>query len=106
MFRISKYSSVKGVSYLSGEHVPVWDYHCHHLVPQANGGTNDFDNLCVLSEAEHQILHSGTPELLYEMYPNKKRKIDSLIKLLRTKHDKYVLNSPKKGFRGAKALSS
>jgi len=106
MFRISKYSSVKGISYLSGEFVPVWDYHCHRLIPHDNGGTNDFDNLCVLSEIEHQILHSNTPEQLYEMFPNRKKRIDSLIGKLYASHGKYALNSLNKGFRGEKALSS
>ena len=81
-FRISKYSSVKGISYLSGERVPVWDYHCHHIKPRGKGGTNDFDNLCVLSEAEHRILTSSTPERLYTLFPKKKKRIDFLIKSL------------------------
>jgi len=79
MFRVSKYSSVKGVSYLSGEYVPVDEYHCHHIKPKSKGGTNDFDNLCVLSETEHTILHSSTPEILYELFPKKKKRIESLI---------------------------
>jgi group II intron reverse transcriptase/maturase len=79
MFRISKYSSVKGISYLSGEFVPVEEYHCHHIKPKGKGGTHDFDNLCVLSETEHIILHSKTPEQLYLLYPLKKKRIKLLI---------------------------
>ncbi len=79
LFRISKYSSVKGVSYMSGEFVPVTEYHCHHIKPLSKGGTNDFDNLCVLSELEHTILHSNTPKRLYTLYPRKIRRIKSLI---------------------------
>jgi group II intron reverse transcriptase/maturase len=82
MFRISKYSSVKGVSYLSGEHVPVEEYHCHHIKLRNKGGTNDFDNLCVLSEAEHVILHSSTPERLYELFPKRGKRIEILISRL------------------------
>lgn len=82
MFRISKYSSVKGVSYLSGEHVPVEKYHCHHIIPRHKGGTNDFQNLCVLSEKEHQILHNSVPEQLYGMYPARKKQIRTLIEAL------------------------
>ena len=82
MFRISKYSSVKGISYLSGEFVPVDEYHCHHIKPISKGGTNDFDNLCVLSELEHQILHSNTPERLYEIFPKRKKRIQLLIDAL------------------------
>ncbi len=82
MFRISKYSSVKGVSYMSGQFVPVNEYHCHHITPRARGGTDNFDNLCVLSELEHMILHSNTPERLYSMFPRKIRRIKALIDAL------------------------
>ena len=82
MFRISKYSSVKGISYLSGEHVPVEQYHCHHIKPEGKGGTHDFDNLCVLSETEHNILHSNAPEQLYALFPKKKKRIKMLIDAL------------------------
>lgn len=82
MFRISKYSSMKGKSYISGEYVPVDEYHCHHIKPRKAGGTNDFDNLCVLSETEHEILHGAHPELLLKMFPKKKRKIRTLIRAL------------------------
>jgi hypothetical protein len=82
MFRISKYSCSKGVSYLSGEHVPVNEYHCHHIKPVEKGGTNDFCNLCVLSATEHRLLHSNTPERLYSMFPRKIRRIKALIDAL------------------------
>ena len=82
IFRISKYSSCKGVSYLSGEYVPVEDYHCHHMKPRKKNGTNDFDNLCVLSETEHQILHRSDPNVLYDLYPKKKKRIKELIEKL------------------------
>lgn len=82
MFRVSKYSSVKGVSFLSGERVDVKDYHCHHIKPIYKGGTNDFDNLCVLSEAEHTILHSLNHEILYDLFPKKKKRIKFLIENL------------------------
>jgi len=82
IFRVSKYSSSKGLSYISGEKVPVNEYHCHHITPQEKGGTHDFNNLCVLSETEHQILHGANPEKLFSIYPKKKKKIKYLINSL------------------------
>jgi group II intron reverse transcriptase/maturase len=82
MFRISKYSSTKGISYLSGKHVPVSEYHCHYIKPRNKGGTDDFCNLCVLSEVEWEILSSETPERLYAIYPRRKKRIDALIAAL------------------------
>ena len=84
LFRVSKYSSAKGISYLSGEYVSVCDYHCHHIIPLKNDGTHNFDNLCVLSETEHSILHGPNPEKLYELFPKKKKRIKSLIDNLHT----------------------
>ena len=79
MFRISKYSSVKGISYLSGKFVPAAEYHCHHIKPIEKGGTHDFNNLCVLSETEYMILSSDTPEQLCLMYPRRKKRIEFLV---------------------------
>ena len=78
-FRVSKYSSSKGSSYVSGEYVPVNEYHCHHIIPKNKGGTNDFDNLCVLSKTDHDILHGSNPETLYTLYPKKKKQIKKLV---------------------------
>jgi len=85
MFRISKYSSVKGISYLSGVFVPVEEYRCHHIILESRGGSHDFDNLCVLSRTEHDILHSNAPEQLYSMYPRKHKRIKYLIEALQEK---------------------
>jgi len=82
MFRISKYSSCKGISYLSGKYVPVEDYHCHHIKPRYKNGTNDFDNLCILSESEHTILHSSNSNILYDLYPKRRRRIKALLEKL------------------------
>lgn len=82
MFRISKYSCSKGKSALSGEYVSVGEYHCHHIKPEKLGGTNDFDNLCVLSETEHKLLHGSNPEILMKMFPKRKKVIRSFINAL------------------------
>jgi RNA-directed DNA polymerase len=79
MFRISKYSSVKGIIYLSGKYIPVENYYCHHIIPTYKNGKNDFNNLCVLSEDEHSIIHSSTPEILYTLFPRRKKRIKKLI---------------------------
>jgi hypothetical protein len=34
---------------------------------------------CVLSETEHQILHSASPERLYGILPKKKKRISALV---------------------------
>ena len=105
MFRVSKYSSAKGISYLSGEYVPVDEYDCHHIIPVQNGGANNFDNLCVLSATEHDILHSSTPDRLFDLFPKNKKRIKSLIDSLDCCSGKYVLNSLSKGFHRKESLT-
>lgn len=78
MFRTSKYSSMRGKSYLTGS-LSRCKYHCHHIKPLSKGGDNNFLNLCVLSEEEHRILHSKDPQRLYQMYPNRTGRVKFLI---------------------------
>jgi len=85
LFRVSKYSSVKGLSYISGKKVPVHDYHLHHIIPSNRNGSNDFNNLCVLSESEHIALHGKNPEQLLSQYPSRKDRIVKLIESLSKK---------------------
>jgi RNA-directed DNA polymerase len=73
-FRISKYSSLHGLSHISGEVVPVEDYHCHHIVPSNKGGKDDYNNLCILSKEQHIILHSNNREKLYDIVGKKYHK--------------------------------
>ena len=40
------------------------------------------NNLCVLSKAEHTILHGSNPEQLYELYPKRRKRIKTLIDAL------------------------
>ena len=68
----------------TGEFVPAEEYHCYHIIPIEKGGTNDFDNLCVLSEAEYSILCSDTTERLHSLYPNRQKRIEYLIDALNT----------------------
>lgn len=70
-FRISKYSCCSGKSFLSGDFVPVDRYYCHHKIPRCKSGKDEFDNLCVLSDGQHKILHSNTPERLYDIVGKK-----------------------------------
>ena len=44
-FRVSLYSSHNGKGYLTGETIPVYGYHCHHVIPKSKGGTDALSTL-------------------------------------------------------------
>ena len=85
-FRVSKYSCCRGVSYISGEKVLVEEYHCHHILPKSRGGTDDWHNLCVLSEVEHRILHSNSYNLLLKQAKSTKYR-NRILELISKVHD-------------------
>jgi RNA-directed DNA polymerase len=74
-FRVSKFSAVKGRSYITGEKVHVNEYYCHHIIPKTKGGTDDWKNLCVLSQAEFNLLHSEDYLSLLENSKTRKHKL-------------------------------
>lgn len=84
-FRVSKYSCCRGVSYITGEKVPVNDYHCHHIIPKSKGGTDDWHNLCVLTVSEHKLLQNSYTTLLEQAKAPKYRR--RIIELISKAHD-------------------
>jgi group II intron reverse transcriptase/maturase len=61
--RISKYAAQKGYDYVTGYFLPAYDVHCHHIIPKSSGGKDSFDNLVVVSEATHKLIHSTCPQI-------------------------------------------
>ena len=52
----------------------TWNYQCavcsktdylemHHIIPKAEGGTDDYDNLILLCPAHHQEMHNRDSQL-------------------------------------------
>ena len=64
-----------------------YDIRCHHKVPLENGGTDEYSNLVLVTEAVHIIIHATLEETiqkyLTELQLNKKQleKLDKLRKL-------------------------
>lgn len=50
--------------------VIIKDAEFHHIIPMIYGGPNTFENICLLCESCHQLVHSGKekPEKYYRMY--------------------------------------
>ncbi|MFD1414687.1 group II intron reverse transcriptase/maturase [Oceanobacillus jeddahense] len=67
--RISKYISQKGKCPISKEVLEIHSMHCHHIVPLLNGGTDAYNNLIIITEIVHKLIHATKPETI-EKYLN------------------------------------
>ena len=62
--RISKYSAQKGKCAVTGIYLKYQEIHCHHILPVKMGGTDKYDNLIILHEDIHKLIHAVEPALI------------------------------------------
>lgn len=55
--RYLKIYNVKGVCEITGTTLDKENIHCHHIIPRKLGGSDKYDNLLIISEEIHQLLH-------------------------------------------------
>ena len=67
--RISKYSMQLGKCAVTGEFLSAMEVHCHHKLPRHMGGTDEFNNLVIVHEDAHRLIHA-TDEKTIERYRN------------------------------------
>lgn len=57
--RISLFSAQKGKCYVTRrEFINADDIHCHHKVPKEQGGTDAYQNLALVDEDVHRLIHA------------------------------------------------
>lgn len=56
--RISKYSMQKGTCAVIGEFIRAKEVHAHHVLPKSMGGTDEFENLVIVHEWIHILIHA------------------------------------------------
>ena len=56
--RLSKYSCQQGKCLITGIPLMAKDVHCHHKKPKHLGGTDKFDNLIIIHEDVHRLIHA------------------------------------------------
>jgi len=76
--RISLYNAQKGKCAVSGkEFEATEELHCHHITPKNKGGTDEYENLILVTETVHRLIHAIKPEtiakLLNDCEPNMKK---------------------------------
>ena len=56
--RISKYSAQRGKCAISQWFLTARETHCHHIIPISQGGADKFDNLTIVHEDIHRLIHA------------------------------------------------
>ena len=63
--RISLYSAQKGLCAVTGEKFTSTDeIHCHHKIPKAQGGTDDYQNLILVTATVHKLIHATNADTI------------------------------------------
>ena len=63
--RISLYSAQKGKCAVTGESFnSTEEIHCHHKIPKSKGGTDDYDNLILVTATVHKLIHATDTETI------------------------------------------
>lgn len=74
---LSLYSAQMGKCAITGKAMEIGDIHCHHKVPICHGGTDKYQNLVLVCEKVHKLIHATNPEtinkLLAELNLNSKQ---------------------------------
>lgn len=88
--RISLFAAQYGRCAITGADLMPYDIRCHHKTPLENGGTDEYSNLVLVTEAVHILIHATLQETiqkhLKELQLNKKQleKLNKLRKLAGT----------------------
>ena len=56
--RISRYSMQQGKCAITGQFLLHHEVHCHHIIPIKDGGQDTFDNLIVIHQNIHKLVHA------------------------------------------------
>lgn len=79
--RNSLFAAQYGKCAITGLPMEVHEIHCHHKVPVSKGGTDEYANLILITEAVHVIIHA-TSETIIKQYLNNIQLDDSKLEKL------------------------
>ena len=83
--RISLYVAQKGKCQVSGKLLEIDEIHCHHKMPKAKGGGDEYKNLVILHKDVHRLLHLKDERKIYELQNDLKLDESQTRKLLKLK---------------------
>lgn len=62
--RLSRYSMKMGKCEVTGTFLYANEVHCHHKIPLSLGGTDNFNDLCILHKDIHKLVHATQNETI------------------------------------------
>lgn len=62
--RLSLYCAMQGKCAITGKILEIGEIHCHHKTPIKSGGTDKYENLLLISEDVHILLHATNSETI------------------------------------------
>ncbi|GHV13142.1 hypothetical protein FACS1894219_07470 [Clostridia bacterium] len=62
--RLSLYSAQMGKCAVSEAIMAIGDIHCHHKIPKPLGGTDKYQNLILVCENVHHLIHATNPDTI------------------------------------------
>ena len=66
---------------ISGKKLEVHEIHCHHKVPKYLGGTDEYQNLVIVSEDVHRLIHATEPHTIQKYLEKLKLDAKQMTKL-------------------------
>lgn len=86
--RLSLYSAQMGKCAVSGKMLSIGDIHCHHKVPRQFGGKDSYQNLVLVCEDVHHLIHATSSDAIQKylealnLDQKQKEKLDKLRSLV------------------------
>ena len=71
--RISLFAAQYGKCAITGIMLEPHDIHCHHKIPRHLGGTDAYENLVLVTEAVHILIHVKSDETVRKYLAGLKR---------------------------------
>ncbi|WP_199083932.1 MULTISPECIES: group II intron reverse transcriptase/maturase [unclassified Sporosarcina] len=62
--RIALYCAQRGKCHVTGQMLNPMTIHCHHKVPRLQGGTDQYNNLCLVDKEIHILIHAIDEEII------------------------------------------
>ena len=93
--RVSLYAAQYGKCAVTGKVLWIDEIHCHHKVPKSKGGTDKYENLVLVLEPVHRLIHATSEEAIkaYLGVVNPDKKVLNKINHLREQvgNDKIII---------------
>ena len=84
--RLALYCAQQGCCAVTKQPMEIGDIHCHHKVPRKQGGTDQYSNLVLVTEAVHILIHATDSDVLQrytqllKLNAHQREKVNSLRK--------------------------